>query len=340
MFKNLSKHLTYDEKEAISKIIFRSCDAEMIADYKNLQKFNVLTESLLSTFGNKFINAFTGIERLNTMTAKNITFYDFYVNCREMFLEKPYVQKYMLHEEKHRSSVIDENTFDIMKWYRFFGFYMGSVSTFRPVIAKSIYIAYNPKVVLDFTMGWGGRLLGACVLNVQKYIGIDSNLNLKDPYERMKLLLEQQSTTEINLYFQDCLTIDYSKLFYDFVFTSPPYYNTEIYGDEKITKTKKQWNDDFYIPIFSVTFQYLQPGGYYCINVPSEIYESVLIPLFGQAHKCIEYTKRRRTAFQCEYIYVYKKEETKINPKKRDRKEYQKAYYLANIEKWKKKKDV
>ena len=72
-------------------------------------------------------------------------------------------------------------------------------------------------------------------------------------------------------------------------------------------QTKKKWNEEFYIPIFQKTFQYLHPGGYYCINVPHEIYENILIPLFGEAIRLIEYTKRKRKDYAVEYIYVWQK---------------------------------
>ena len=48
-----------------------------------------------------------------------------------------------------------------------------------------IYNMYKPQSVLDFTMGWGGRLIGACAYNVPMYIGIDANKNLIEPYKKM-----------------------------------------------------------------------------------------------------------------------------------------------------------
>ena len=93
-----------------------------------------------------------------------------------------------------------------------------------------LYSRFKPKSVLDFTMGWGGRLVGACALDVPNYIGIDSNKQLKEPYQRMVKLLNKLGTnTKINLMFKDALKVDYSKLDYDCVLTSPPYYNVEVY---------------------------------------------------------------------------------------------------------------
>jgi DNA modification methylase len=80
-------------------------------------------------------------------------------------------------------------------------------------------------------MGWGGRLVGACIAGVPKYIGIDTNRNLEAPYKNMCEQLKKLSPcTDAQLLFVDALTVDYSAFEYDMVFTSPPYYNKEIYG--------------------------------------------------------------------------------------------------------------
>jgi hypothetical protein len=114
------------------------------------------------------------------------------------------------------------------------------------------------------------------------------------------------------LIFDDALNVDYSVLQYDMVLTSPPYYNTEIYsGSEKMTKEK--WNDEFYIPIFDMTYNHLQVGGNYCLNVPVEIYEKVCIPLFGIAdeimsfNKDIRYKNKSISENYGECIYVWNK---------------------------------
>ena len=54
----------------------------------------------------------------------------------------------------------------------------------------NIYCRFNPKSILDMTMGWGGRLWGAYALNIQKYTDIDLNVSLKKPYEEMVDILK------------------------------------------------------------------------------------------------------------------------------------------------------
>jgi hypothetical protein len=87
-----------------------------------------------------------------------------------------------------------------------------------------IYNKYKPKSILDMNMGWGGRFVGACALDVEKYTGIDINTKLFKPYKDMTKFLDNKTKTKITLYFEDSVKFDN-----DLVLTSPPYYNIEMY---------------------------------------------------------------------------------------------------------------
>lgn len=154
----------------------------------------------------------------------------------------------------------------------------------------------------------GGRLVGACCEDVDTYIGIDMNTNLKPLYKKMIDTLKTLSNTKIKLFFKDALNVDYSKLDYDFVLTSPPYYNVEIYRQNDIL-TKDEWKQHFYIPIFTKTYKYLKKNGYYCLNVPDYIYQDICIGLFGKWHDKIPIGKPKRLSDDLynEYIYIWKK---------------------------------
>jgi tRNA1(Val) A37 N6-methylase TrmN6 len=184
-----------------------------------------------------------------------------------------------------------------------------SANIFRPIVAADIYKRYNPKSVLDFTAGWGGRMVGACAVNVPKYTGIEINNLLKLPYDRMITDLKEDANvcTDLKMFFQDALTFDYSSLEYDLVLTSPPYYSIEKYPGNKTYNSKSEMNELFYVPLFSKTFQHLQKGGYYCLNVNLEIYISVCVPLLGEATEQIPLKKSKRQNDYKECIYVWKK---------------------------------
>ena len=101
--------------------------------------------------------------------------------------------------------------------------------------------------------------------------------------------------------------MDYSKVFYDMVFTSLPYYNIEIYGNNKQYDNKKEWNEQFYKPLIERTYKYLQDGGVYALNVPEEIYNNVCILVLGECSEKIELYKRKRNNNYHEWIYVWRK---------------------------------
>jgi len=260
------------EKETIAKKIKDISEEEAIRDFNNLKTADLSKVTNESRIGNKFVDRFTFLERLETISKRGMSYFEF-------------IEDTDYHKKKYIKSLLDYQRGDDkhVALYRVFKLHCGSIGLFKPLTAMEIYSRFKPKSVLDFTMGWGGRLVGACALDVPNYIGIDSNKMLQEPYKRMVKLLKQLDTkTKIKLMFKDALKVDYSKLDYDCVLTSPPYYNLEIY-EGTTAKTDEEWEEDFYIPLFSETYTHLKKGGHYILNIPIGLYENVCIDLFGKA---------------------------------------------------------
>ena len=302
--KNHIKKNTYTikQRQKIADKVYDITEKDVLEDFNKLQEIGCNYHKALSQIGNKVVNKYTIIERLNTLGHKGINFYDIWKNKNE--LKKKPSNKSMIDYYKKTN----KNYPEIKVWFRISNLYYSAISIFKPLIAMDIYCRYKPNTILDFTMGWGGRLVGACALNVPKYIGIDMNSNLKMPYQKLSHFLHKHSNTEIELYFQDALTIDYSKLNYDVVLTSPPYYDIEIYGPNQV-KSKEKWNNEFYKPIFEMTFKYLKKDGYYCLNIPREVYTSVAIKVLGKCLIKIPLPKMKRKSDEKyhEFIYVWQK---------------------------------
>jgi hypothetical protein len=287
-------------KQLIAKQLKPITIDEIDKDFTALQQLNLEKVKPLSRIGNKVVDYFTYHERLNTIGCKGINFFDFIEN-----LDK--YKKGCILTTFYKIKELKPYLPDIEIHNQLFRMYFGSVSIFKPINAMKLYLEYKPTCILDFTMGFGGRLIGACAVNIPKYIGIDLNTNLENPYKLMSNFLKNYSNTEIELYFMDCLDFDYSKIEYDMVFTSPPYYNKELYtGTHK--QSKKMWDENFYKPIFKRTYDNLKMGGYYCINIPISIYEKICIPLLGECSHKIPLTKfQRQTSKYEEFIYIWKK---------------------------------
>ncbi len=288
-----------DKKKAVQQL--KPTKEEAIKDLEKIIDLKCDKINTNSSIGNKFINFFTLMERLETKGRSNKSFFDLWENKSELY-KKNYVKKFVkFYTDKGFVN-------DIKIFMRIVQLYFGSVNVFKPTTAMNVYCRFNPTSILDMTMGWGGRLLGACALNIPKYTGIDLNVSLKKPYEDMVDILKGYTTTKINLIFKDALKIDYNKLDYDLVLTSPPYYNIEIYsGTEKMSE--EEWNETFYKPLFNKTWDGLKIGGHYCLNVPVKVYDDILIPLLGKADILIplSISKRSPTSTYKEYIYVWKK---------------------------------
>jgi hypothetical protein len=150
---------------------------------------------------------------------------------------------------------------------------------FRPSAAKAIYDMFPAETVLDFSMGWGDRIAGAhASANVEKYIGIDPNINLLLGYsEQIKLYNTIGKPKSFSLYpecAEDPMIYIPDKV--DLVFTSPPYFDKEKYDQsdkQSYVKYKAfdSWMNDFLFKAIELRTQNLKRGGHLVINI-SDIY--------------------------------------------------------------------
>ena len=154
------------------------------------------------------------------------------------------------------------------------------VSNFRPTAAAALYDIFVDKdsplegtsagTVWDPSMGYGGRLLGAIAAGVN-YIGTDPCIptykgleQIRDNYghnHKSYTLLRQGSETFIP---------DEESL--DFVFTSPPYFGWEAYGDEPEQSsikfdTAEVWKEKFLKQTIANAFKGLKKGKKLALNV-------------------------------------------------------------------------
>jgi hypothetical protein len=163
---------------------------------------------------------------------------------------------------------------------------LGSVVMFKATTSKYLYKKYNAKSVLDPTAGWGGRMLGAWSLGIN-YTGIDTNIEMKQAYVDMIAFLEEETgfnnelfevvkNYKLQMIWQSCLDVDFSKIDYDFVLTSPPYVNLEIY------EHMGEWDNDeafyrgFFIPLWQKCVDNIKTGGHVCFNISPKMYKDAL----------------------------------------------------------------
>jgi len=157
--------------------------------------------------------------------------------------------------------------------YQVFQLYYGSINQFRPMVAKWLYLRLKPKRgILDYSAGWGGRLLAAMSLGIP-YIGIDANTKMETSYRRMIRTLEPDA--RVQLFFQPSETVDFSAFDYDLVFTSPPYFMLEEYEKMPDYVSKANFLERFFVPVTLAAWKHLRRGGHMALNMPEEMFEAI-----------------------------------------------------------------
>ena len=295
------------DKVMISRHIKQITPTDAATDFLKLKDIglNAAIISPRSRVGNNVVDFFTFKERLNTKGKYNMNYYEFITNLEE-FKKKTFINNMLTYYTDVKNKNKTKNEYIVLK--EVYNICISAINIFRPLVAMQIYVKYNPVTVLDFTCGWGGRLVGACALNVPNYIGIDINSNLKTAYSEMINFLSIHSQTNAQVLIEDAVLFDYSRIEYDMVLTSPPYYFLEKYSNNSsYGNSKEEMNKYFYIPLFSNTFKHLKSGGHYCLNINKEIYDNVCVPILGIAQETIELKKSKRQNDYGEFIYIWYK---------------------------------
>ena len=153
-------------------------------------------------------------------------------------------------------------------------------SQFKPNVAKAMYDYFNVKNVLDFSMGWGDRLAGFYAsMNTELYVGLDPRKENHPIYEQQAryydthlTFFEKEKKTKFHC--EAAEDFDFSEYndTFDIIFTSPPYFNIERYGDDDTQswvryKDIDSWNYQFLQKSIDSMIPTLKSGGKLCVNI-------------------------------------------------------------------------
>jgi hypothetical protein len=207
---------------------------------------------------------------------------------------------------------------------------VGTINQFKPRVAACLYNLFKPSSIIDFSSGWGDRCVAALAKGIN-YIGIDTNLSLQTPYDKMidfyKQFLASASShvPDVQIHFQPSETFDFSAVKYDMVFTSPPYFDLESYEHMPKYEGYEHWVQTFLLPVVTNSWTNLQPNGWMCLNIPSnrfdsrkftkyDLYNSVF-NILGEPTQQIQMMLQQRVKdndnnHNCEYIYCWQKVES------------------------------
>lgn len=153
----------------------------------------------------------------------------------------------------------------------------GSVQNFLPARAKSIYDYFckNGDVVYDYSAGFGGRMVGAATSNKDiTYIGVEPNtttynnlLNLRD---LLGEALDKKDKIKIYKDVSECFKLPDESI--DVAFSSPPYFDLEVYCDEPTQCYNKfnqyeAWINGYVYPTMLNIKKALKKDGLFIVNI-------------------------------------------------------------------------
>jgi hypothetical protein len=154
-----------------------------------------------------------------------------------------------------------------------------AVSNFRPVIARAIIARYTAsgETVVDFSAGYGGRLVGALSLS-RHYVGIDPcAMQVRGLRRCIAKLSQLKLTTGSARIYPGCAEVELPKLpsrFAQLVFTSPPYFDWEKYSNHPTQSSIRfrsypDWLAGFLRPVVEQSYRVLANGGTLAVNFPN-----------------------------------------------------------------------
>lgn len=136
-------------------------------------------------------------------------------------------------------------------------------NNFRPTLMSGFIKLFNAKYILDFSSGWGDRLIGALANHVY-YVGVDPNPCVHRGYQ--KIIKEFNCKPEPHLIIDKFQSAKLPDIQFDLIFTSPPYFNLENYSDDENQSINEYqnldlWFENFLLVSLKKSWDKLKQGG-------------------------------------------------------------------------------
>lgn len=181
--------------------------------------------------------------------------------------------------DQHKSFYHNNSDLTNLKDFFFSSSMVGKVTNFNPVIARKIYEYYAPyknATIFDYSCGYGSRMLAALSSQYDyHYIGVDPYVEL---YERLLAfsnwiknnLKNDSKVTLLNIGSEEFVPEFSEKI--DLSFSSPPYFNYEIYTNcstQSYIKypTYDEWINNYVFPTIMNIYKYTKQNGLHIVNL-------------------------------------------------------------------------
>jgi hypothetical protein len=154
----------------------------------------------------------------------------------------------------------------------------GSIQNFKPMNARAVWEYICPVMmggnVLDFSSGYGGRMMGAMSSKMKyHYTGIDPNTKTFQGLQALgELMTECRQGAGYEMHNIPSEDFDPEPGKYDAAFSSPPYFNLETYSDEPTQCMNRctnldAWFDLYAEPTVKMLNKALADDAIYAVNI-------------------------------------------------------------------------
>jgi hypothetical protein len=145
-------------------------------------------------------------------------------------------------------------------------------SNFKITVALEILKIFKVKKWLDISSGWGDRLIASIIHGVDLYCGVDPNTCLHKYYPKIIETFDPKNADKYILIKDGFETADLPDTKFDTVFSSPPFFDVEIYSQDEhdsITtySSGDLWYNNFLMPSIKKAYEHLESNGNFILYI-------------------------------------------------------------------------
>jgi len=257
---------------------------KMLEDFKSLKAFQPVVLNVNPTKAR--INKFSDKDERYVVFLENYNKYKHYYLLTDYFSHKCRVKCiFNLKEDKSILDLFQDNKKKILTYLKqrnqpitFYNIneyiwkHFRQCTNFNTTVVVSVIKYFAPSKVLDFSAGWGDRLMGAMACGVE-YTGVDPSICMNSIYHRMIDTLVDKGEQKKYKIIQDGFeNVTLKAKEYDLVFTSPPFFDMEIYENTETQSVERfksviKWKQGFLYPSIKKSFTYLKKGGHLALYI-------------------------------------------------------------------------
>tara|TARA_A100001015_G_C14929252_1_gene687776 strand:- start:172 stop:1065 length:894 start_codon:yes stop_codon:yes gene_type:complete len=233
---------------------------EILEDFKTLQKYKVRKTHLLK------LSSMFSIQETYSMLNRITDYFseECKVKCSFQHHPPPIEQ---FQKIKHKI----KGVFDYQKIDKIIYKNIKGCTNFNITIVISVLQFFKPERYLDFSSGWGDRLIGAMAYGCE-YTGVDPSECMQPKYKEMIQFFKPKDKDRYVVHKKGFENFKVKKDYYDLVFTSPPFFDLEIYENastQSINKfnTLSKWKKNFLFPAIKKSHASLKEGGHLALYI-------------------------------------------------------------------------